>query len=91
MLFHCQMEVLLPPDMPPEEVADLRSREKAVAQEFQRQGKWPHLWRVAGRAANISIIDAADADELHAILTALPLFPWLDITVTPLAKHPSAL
>jgi len=28
-------------------------------------------------------------DELHRILSALPLFPYMDIHVTPLAVHPS--
>ncbi|EFH12331.1 muconolactone Delta-isomerase [Pseudoroseomonas cervicalis] len=91
MLFHVAMQVRLPPDMPADRADALKSREKAVAQEIQRQGKWPHLWRVAGRYANISIFDVADNDELHALLSSLPLFPYMDITVTPLAQHPSAL
>jgi len=91
MLFHVAMEVRLPHDMPVAEADDVRAREKAYALEVQRQGKWPHLWRVAGRYANISIFDVADADELHAILSSLPLFPYMDIRVTPLARHPSAL
>jgi len=91
MLFHCCMEVRLPPDMPTERADDLKTREKVLAQKLQREGKWPHLWRVAGRYANISILDVADADELHALLSTLPLFPYLDIVVTPLAKHPSAI
>lgn len=91
MLFHCCMEVRLPPDMPTEQADDLKTREKVLAQKLQREGKWLHLWRVPGRYANISILDVADADELHALLSALPLFPYLDIVVTPLAKHPSAI
>ncbi|MXP62663.1 muconolactone Delta-isomerase [Roseomonas sp. M0104] len=91
MLFHVRMEVRLPPDMPAEQADDIKAREKAHAQDLQRQGKWPHLWRVAGRYANISIIDVADADELHALLSSLPLFPYMDIHVTPLARHPSAI
>lgn len=91
MLFHVAMQVRLPPDMPSDRADALKSREKAVAQEIQRQGKWPHLWRVAGRYANISIFDVADNDELHGLLSSLPLFPYMDITVTPLAQHPSAL
>ena len=91
MLFHVQMEVRLPHDMPVAQADDIKTREKAVAQEYQRQGKWPHLWRVAGRYANISIIDVADIDELHALLSSLPLFPYMDIKVTPLARHPSAI
>jgi muconolactone D-isomerase len=32
-----------------------------------------------------------DHDELHTLLSSLPLFPFMDITVTPLARHPSAI
>ena len=91
MLFHVAMEVRLPPDMPAEQANDIKAREKAFALEVQRSGKWPHLWRVVGRYANISIFDVADTDELHGILSSLPLFPYMDINVTALAKHPSAL
>jgi len=91
MLFHVTMEVNLPPDMPKAEADDIKAREKAYAQDLMRRGKWPHIWRVAGRYANVSIFDAADNDELHALLSGLPLFPYMDIRVTPLARHPSAI
>ncbi|WP_419897253.1 muconolactone Delta-isomerase [Roseomonas sp. USHLN139] len=91
MLFHVAMEVKLPPDMPAQQADDLKTREKAMAQEIQRSGKWPHLWRVAGRYANISIFDVKDADELHTLLSGLPLFPYMDVRVTALARHPSAI
>ena len=39
----------LPPDMPAEQAEDLRARERAYSQARQREGRWPHLWRVAGR------------------------------------------
>ena len=91
MLFHARMEVKLPPDMPADQAAELKAREKDISQALQRAGKWPHLWRIAGRYANISILDVADADELHALLSSLPLFPYMDIVVTPLARHPSAI
>ena len=29
--------------------------------------------------------------QLHAILSTLPLFPFMEIAVTPLARHPSAM
>lgn len=91
MLFHVRMEVRIPHDLPAEQANELKAREKVVAQDIQRRGKWPHLWRVAGRYANISIFDVADVDELHTLLSSLPLFPFLDIQVTPLARHPSAI
>ena len=30
-------------------------------------------------------------DELHAILTSLPLFPFMTMKVTPLCRHPSSI
>ena len=42
-----------------------------------------------GEYANYSVFDVDSHDELHDILQNLPLFPYMDITVVPLAKHPS--
>ncbi|ALM81827.1 muconolactone Delta-isomerase [Bordetella sp. N] len=91
MLFMAQMQVNLPPDMPVELADKLKADEKALAQRLQREGKWVHLWRVAGRYANVSIFDVADNDELHTLLSSLPLFPYMDVNVTALARHPSAI
>ena len=91
MLYCVQMEVRVPHDVDLTLFDRLKAEEKARAAELQRAGKWQHLWRVAGRYANISIFDVADHDELHAILSGLPLFPFMDMTVTPLAQHPSAI
>ncbi len=91
MLFMVEMTVHLPYSMPPAEAAELKERERAVSQELQRNGRWRHLWRVAGRYANVSIFDVTSADELHEILSDLPLFPHMDVRVTALARHPSAI
>ena len=90
MLYCVRMDVHPPHDIDPERFEALKAKEKARAQELQRAGKWPHLWRVAGQYANISVL-VADHDELHDILMSLPLFPFMDLTVTPLARHPSAI
>ena len=91
MLFHVHMSVDIPPDLDPEVRADVVAREKAYSQELQRAGRWPHLWRIVGEYANISIFDVESNDELHELLSGLPLFPYMTITVTPLATHPSAI
>ncbi|GHE22242.1 muconolactone Delta-isomerase [Halomonas urumqiensis] len=91
MLFQVQMTVKLPPDMPPERAAEIKSTEKAYAQELQRTGKWRHLWRVAGSYANVSIFDVKDNAELQEIVSNLPLFPYMAIHVTPLCRHPSSV
>jgi muconolactone D-isomerase len=91
MLFLAEMEVRLPPGMPAEQADELKGRERAYSQALQRDGRWPHLWRVAGRYANVSVLDVGSVDELHELLAGLPLFPYLDIRVTPLARHPNAI
>ena len=37
------------------------------------------------------MFDVESVDRLHELLSTLPLFPFLDIRVTPLATHPSAI
>lgn len=44
---------------------------------------------MVGEYANYSVFDVESNDELHQILSGLPLFPYMDIHVTPLAVHPS--
>ncbi|MBB3232151.1 muconolactone Delta-isomerase [Halomonas stenophila] len=91
MLFQVEMTVKLPPDMPAERAAEIKATEKAYAQELQRAGKWRHLWRVAGSYANVSIFDVQDNAELQEIVSNLPLFPYMEINVTPLCRHPSSV
>jgi muconolactone D-isomerase len=85
------MNVNLPPAMPAQQAADLKLREKELAQELQRSGKWRHLWRIAGQYANYSIFDVESVEELHALLMSLPLFPYMAIEVAPLCRHPSSI
>jgi muconolactone D-isomerase len=85
------MDVNIPYDLPAAEAADILAREKAYSQELQRSGKWRHIWRIAGQYANYSVFDVKDNAELHEILSGLPLFRFMDIEVTPLLRHPSAV
>ena len=90
MLFltHAEIDVR---GVEPDQLADLQRREKELSQQYQRDGKCRHIWRVVGRYANYCIYDVSGNDDLHALLSALPLFPYMDIDVTPLAIHPVAL
>jgi muconolactone D-isomerase len=85
------MDVRPPPGIDPGAFDRLKAEEKARAEALQREGKWVHLWRIAGQYSNFSVFDVDGHDELHAILSTLPLFPFMEITVTPLARHPSAV
>lgn len=40
---------------------------------------------------NISIFDVESNEELHNILQGLPLYPYMDIEVMALNRHPSSV
>lgn len=91
MLFMVEMDVRIPHDLPAETVDDIKAKEKQYSQELQRSGKWAHIWRIVGEYKNISIFDVDGNDELHTLLSGLPLFPYMEIKVTALCRHPSAI
>ena len=91
MLFHVRMDVCLPHDMPEEKAAELKRVEKARAADLQQAGTWRHLWRIAGQYSNISVFDVRDSEELHGVLSSLPLFPYMHIDVMALLRHPSSI
>jgi muconolactone D-isomerase len=91
MLYLVRMDVNIPLDMPKERADAIKAEEREYSQQLQRDGRWAHLWRVVGEYSNYSVFEVADNDELQTLLSGLPLFPFMDIKVTPLAKHPSAV
>jgi muconolactone D-isomerase len=91
MLFHVRITVRMPHDIDPEKAKKLGAQEHERAAELQRDGRWLHLWRVAGQWANISIFKVESPAELHSILESLPLYPFMDIEVAALCRHPGAI
>ncbi len=91
MLFKVEMTVKLPHDMPKEVADEIKARERKYAQDLQSSGKWRHIWRIVGSYANVSIFDVESNAELHDILSGLPLFPYMDITVDALCQHPASI
>ncbi|MEQ1613163.1 MAG: muconolactone Delta-isomerase family protein, partial [Hyphomicrobiaceae bacterium] len=53
MLFQVQMDVRIPHDLAVATVDQLKKTERERAHQLQREGKWRHLWRIAGRYANV--------------------------------------
>jgi muconolactone D-isomerase len=91
MLFHVSLTVRIPHDADPEVVKKLAAEEHERAKELQLQKKWLHLWRVAGKYANISIFDVESPAELHEILNSLPLYRFMEAEVTALCRHPGSI
>jgi muconolactone D-isomerase len=91
MLFHVNMDIHIPHGADPEKIKQLGALEHEMAKELQLQRKWIHLWRVAGKFANVSVFEVESPTELHDILNSLPLYPFMKVEVTALCRHPGAL
>lgn len=91
MLFMVEMDVNIPLDFDVDEAARLKAAEKARFQDLQAAGTWRHIWRVVGQYANVSIFDVESNAQLHDLLIGLPLYPFMDMRVTALCRHPSSL
>ncbi len=75
-------------DKTEEWLAAITRTERAMAADLVARGHLVRMWRVPGRRDNWGLWRAKDATELHAILSALPVWPWMDLDVHPLAQHP---
>jgi muconolactone D-isomerase len=91
MLFHVAIEVRLPHDLDPDRLAELRAAERVRSLELQQAGTILGIWRVVGRVASIGLWEVPDHETLHEALASLPLFPFFDVEVTPLARHPNSV
>lgn len=91
MVFVVEMDVSIPDSWSDEKIAEMLAREKECSQKWQASGKWKHLWRVTARYANISVLEVDGPDELHEIISSLPLFPYMNIKVTSVCRHPNAI
>jgi muconolactone D-isomerase len=89
MDFLVHISIKLPADMPRDESEPLLGAESERAAALAKAGRLVRLWRVPGQRANWGLWRAPDATELHEALTSLPLWPYMDIEVTALAKHPN--
>ncbi|MGE0066286.1 MAG: muconolactone Delta-isomerase [Solirubrobacterales bacterium] len=74
-------------ELPEDQIRDLRQQEKDRGEEHIRAGRLLRMWRLPGQQAAIGVWNVADADELHEHLSGLPLFPYLNVSVAPLARH----
>ncbi|MCR8674936.1 muconolactone Delta-isomerase [Micrococcus sp. HG099] len=91
MLFLARMDVTFPETMTDETKAGFQAREKEYSGDLQRRGVMKGIWRIVGEYANHSVFDVDSHDELHAILSGFPMFPYMKVRVTPLATHPNAI
>ena len=87
MLFMVNIVVHLPGDWPKEKLNALVKAETACGMQNIKDGKLKRIFRVVGMRANFSIWETGSLEELHATLSALPMHPYFDVTVTPIIRH----
>jgi muconolactone D-isomerase len=89
MEFLLNIAVRFPPEMNDETRRRLLDEEHRAAEQLRERGDLVRIWRVPCTSTeNWSVWRADDATHLHRIVSGLPLFPWMEITVHPLADHP---
>lgn len=88
MEFLIRTETRLPPDWSDEQRAALKVTERARADELRRAGYLRRIWRVPGRSGSVQLWEAPDATVLHEQLISIPAWPWMDVHVEALARHP---
>jgi muconolactone delta-isomerase len=79
----------IPPGTAAPAVADTEAREAQAAHDLADQGHLLRLWTLPGAGRTLGLWQARDADQMQAILAALPLAPWMTVDATPLSPHPS--
>lgn len=77
-----------PRDLTKKTIEELSIAERKMAATLADDGTLVRMWRVPGRRENWGLWRAANATELHSILSALPVWPYMNLTVHSLAKHP---
>lgn len=85
--FLVHLEIQWPPDGDRAVRSQLLEDETTRRDELIQAGLLLRLWRDAGRWANWTLWRVADGSELHAALQSLPFYPWMRVTVHPLARH----
>lgn len=88
MEFLVNIKINWPIDMDPQVKEEIIAEEQQHAATLAEQGHLVRMWRVPGRRENWGLWRATDATHLHEIISSLPVFPYMDVTVRPLALHP---
>lgn len=87
MEFLVRIEQDIPPDIDPDRLASVKAAEAQRGAQLVAEGKLQRIWRIPGRRAVYGLYEVEGPDELHDLLSSLPLFPWMDMEVTALGSH----
>jgi muconolactone delta-isomerase len=76
----------------PTEVTELEQAEASAAAKLTADGHLLRVWRrpvPSGSARVLGLYRADSEAHLDDLLRALPLYPWMNVAITPLGPHPN--
>jgi muconolactone delta-isomerase len=92
MDFLVEFEVNVPDGTPKSEVEARDKAEASAAARLVTDGHILRIWKPPagpGETKVLGLYRANTEGQLHRLLSALPLYPWMRTTVTPLEAHPN--
>jgi muconolactone delta-isomerase len=92
MDFLVEFEVDVPAGTSATEVEDRESAEAVAATELADEGHLLRVWKrrlSTGETKVLGLYRADSKAELDGLLSALPLYDWMTVTVTGLERHPN--
>ena len=92
MEFLVQFEVEIPDGVAESEVEDRQRAEAAAAETLADEGHLVRLWQASvgtGRPTVLGLYRADSVAELDGLLGGLPLYEWMQTSITPLVPHPN--
>src|SRR2546423_7942885 len=90
MEFLVDFRVNVPTGTPESEVKDREKAEAFATVKLADEGHLVRLWRrtvTSGDRPIVGLFRAESETELDSMIRALPLYEWLDVSVTPLKSH----
>jgi muconolactone D-isomerase len=92
MEFLVEFEVDVPAGTSETEVEDRERAEAVAATKLVQEGHLLRVWKrplATGETKVLGLYRAESETELDGLLTALPLYEWMTVTVTGLERHPN--
>ena len=91
MLFFVKGEMKGVPPIPPEQILELAVKEAETVISYQKQGKVLAGGFLACRKGGCSIWNVDSIEELHTLVSQLPLFTFLEWEIIPLITREYAM
>jgi muconolactone delta-isomerase len=90
--FLVEFDIKVPNGTPESEVAERERAEAAASAKLEDEGHLVRVWKrplPMGETTVLGLYRADSDTELHALLGLLPLYQWMNVTVTKLEPHPN--